>query len=86
MCYVLPNFSTIEWIMSIYIVGVITIALLGIYWLRLRSSNQYVKLEDAIGVIRATILSWIVIVLALLIKFAKYIHYYLNKNHERKKI
>lgn len=86
MCHVLSNFSTIEWIMSIYIVGVIVIALGGIYWLRLRSSNQYVKLEDALAVIQGMILSWTLIVLGLLIRFSKCIYYHLNKNHERKKI
>lgn len=86
MCYVLSSFNTVEWIMSIYIVGVIVIALGGIYWLRLRSSNQYVKLEDALAVIQGMILSWTLIVLALLIRFSKYIYYHLNKNHERKKV
>lgn len=82
MYYVSSNFSVIEWIVSIYIVGVIVMAFLGIYWLRSLPPMQSVKFKNVLAVIIASALSWMSIVLALLLLFAECIHSRSNKKNK----
>lgn len=82
MYYISSNFSVIEWIVSIYIIGAIIMAFLSIYWLRSLPSNQSVKFRNVMVVVIASVLSWMSVVLALLIWFAEYVQYYLNKKNK----
>jgi len=82
MYYISSNFSVIEWIISIYIIGVIVMAFLGIYWLRSLPPKQSVKFRNMLTVITVSALSWMSIVLALLIWLTEYVQCHLNKKNK----